>query len=44
MLEICKVYGWTYQDFMGQPHWFNELAIERYIIDVKRASKAEPGV
>lgn len=29
---------------MAQPHWFNELAIERYIIEAKRKQKDADGV
>jgi hypothetical protein len=39
ILELCRIYGWTYWDYMSQPHWFNELAIERLVIDSKRGAK-----
>jgi len=29
---------------MAQPHWFNEMAIEKLIIDSKRARRAADGV
>jgi hypothetical protein len=35
---VCQLYGWTYQEYMAQPHWFTELAIERLIIDRKAES------
>ncbi len=25
--EICKDYGWTYQEFLSQPYWFIEIIL-----------------
>ena len=44
ILEVCREYGWTYQQFMEQPHYFTELAIEKLIIDSKRAKTVRDGV
>ncbi len=39
VLEICKEYGWTYDEYMHQPSWFTELAIQKMIIDSKFATR-----
>lgn len=44
VLEICREYGWTYNEFMAQPLWFTELAIEKLTIDNKRAKAARNAV
>ena len=41
MLEICRIYGWTYDQYMAQPHWFAELATEKLIIDRKRQAETD---
>jgi hypothetical protein len=41
ILEVCRLYGWTYDEYMSQPHWFTELAIERLIVDRKQEAKAD---
>lgn len=41
MLEVCRRNGWTYHDFMANPHWVNELAIEQLVIDTKKAKAAQ---
>lgn len=38
-LELCQVYGWTYQEFYSQPQWFIDLAIEKLKVDRKRATQ-----
>jgi hypothetical protein len=44
VLEICREYGWTYQEYMTQPHWFTELAIEKKSIENMRAKRARDAV
>jgi len=44
VLELCRRYGWTYNDYLSQPHWFTELAIEKMIIDSKKAKRAAGAV
>lgn len=39
ILELCERYGWTYQEYMAQPHWFTALAAERLDIDAKRRKR-----
>jgi len=41
VLEVCRIYGWTYHEYMAQPNWFTELAIERMAIDNQRRKKAQ---
>lgn len=44
VLEVCERYGWTYDQFMAQPHHITELAIEKLAIDSKRARQARDSV
>jgi hypothetical protein len=44
VLEVCRTYGWTYEEYMAQPHWFTELAIEQMSIDNKRQKRAREGL
>ncbi len=44
VLEVCREYGWTYDEYMAQPHWFTELAVEKLIIDSKPAKKQNDGL
>ena len=32
---FCKNFGWTYQEYLNQPHWFLELYKLKTIIDKK---------
>lgn len=36
--EICKEYGWTYQEYIDQPDFFLELIKEKYRMDNKARS------
>jgi hypothetical protein len=35
ILEVCRVYGWTYDEYMAQPNFFTYAAMEKLIIDNK---------
>lgn len=37
-VEICQMYGWTYQQYTEQPIWFIDLIIEKIKIDRKKAN------
>ena len=32
---LCEKFGWTYQEYLKQPHWLLELYKSKSIIDKK---------
>lgn len=34
VVEVCKMFGWTYSEYLEQPTFFLELIGEKYRIDV----------
>jgi hypothetical protein len=33
VVEVCKMFGWTYDEYLDQPTFFLELISEKYRID-----------
>jgi hypothetical protein len=31
---VCELYGWTFGEYMSQPVWFTDLAVQK--LEVKR--------
>ena len=38
VVEICKMFGWTYTEYLEQPTWFTDLVKEQMRIDAQKQS------
>lgn len=43
MVEICRRYGWTSQEYYSQPNWFIDLIVGQMSIDARKAEHKSKG-